>query len=108
MLHHTWEQTSPLQYTAGDRNLTFLLTRKLAATARPCVKLSMVLASKLRYPLICKKRKRAPDKERDIQYEEVPDMALAWVIQNHDQMAKVRTILEYVRAQVQIKCSIQF
>lgn len=34
------------------RNPTFLLTRKLAATARPCVKLSMVLASKLRYPLI--------------------------------------------------------
>lgn len=28
--------------------LTFLLTRKLAATASPCVKLSMVLASRLR------------------------------------------------------------
>lgn len=27
---------------------TFLLTRKLAATASPCVKLSMVLANRLR------------------------------------------------------------
>lgn len=56
MLHHTWEEAFPVQYPAGGRNLTFLLTRKLAATARPCVKLSMVLASRLRYPLICKEK----------------------------------------------------
>lgn len=55
-LRQTWEQASPFQYKTDDRNLTFLLTRKLAATARPCVKLSMVLASKLRYPLICKEK----------------------------------------------------
>lgn len=40
-------QTGPL-----NRELTFLLTKKLAATARPCVKLSIVLAKRLRYPLI--------------------------------------------------------
>lgn len=51
-------ENKPLQFSTelADRNLTFLLTRKLAATARPCVKLSMVLASRLRYPLICKEK----------------------------------------------------
>ena len=34
--------------TPAPASLTFLLTRKLAATASPWVKLSMVLASRLR------------------------------------------------------------
>lgn len=36
--------------------LTFLLTKKLPATASPWVKLSMQLASRLRYPLVCHKQ----------------------------------------------------
>lgn len=33
--------------------LTFLLTRKLPVTASPWVKLSMQLASRFKYPLVC-------------------------------------------------------
>ena len=40
--------------------LTFLLTRKLPATARPWVKLSMQLASRFRYPLVCDTQNRKP------------------------------------------------
>lgn len=41
------------------RVLTFLLTRKLPATASPWVKLSMQLASRFRYPHVCDRKHNA-------------------------------------------------